>query len=148
MNRRQFMKELGTGLVETFREAAAPLVEKDLQKLTRWADRWSGFVYYPVELPDAAGSRTTGPVLASAGGKPVLAVKPEGGGWTVYSAGCPACGGLLHVLAYSGRARCFPCDADYGLEPDSALQRLPLRRLKDGGYAVGLPSEGRRKPHA
>lgn len=151
MNRRQFMKELGTGLVETFREAAAPFVEKDLRKLSGLADAWSGLDFHPVpaDLWESGGAEGQARMI-TVGGEPVLAGwtgGSGGGGRSAYSGKCPGCGGLLHFLAYAGRAKCFACDGEYGLEPDTALTRLVIRSI-GGRTCIGLPAKGREAPHA
>lgn len=133
MDRRQFMRELRTGLVDTFREAVTPLVEKDIAKLQRIADSFSGYVFHPVTLPDA------GPRMDMVAGQALILhkVRQE---WRAYSAKCPACGQLLHYIVHSGQLKCFSCEAEFSFESDSLLTRFPIRREK-GATQVGLPGK-------
>lgn len=134
MNRRQFMKELGSGLAEAFREAAVPMVEKDVAKLTRLADMLSGYSYHKVTLPAA------GPRMDMVEGHPVLLYRSSRD-WRAYSALCPGCGQLMHYLVHAESLKCFGCDTDYQLVGDARLVRYPVR-LEKGEAQLGLPRKG------
>ncbi|WP_438444748.1 hypothetical protein [Gorillibacterium sp. sgz5001074] len=143
MDRRQFMKELGTGLFKTVREVAGPFVERDLEKLSRLRDHWSGYVFVPLELPAASNQDQ---VLDRWANGETLLVRSSDEGWAAYSGRCPDCGQLLHYLAYSDTASCFGCGSSYGWEEqDRSPVRYPLRR-EGGGWRVGLPPK--EKAHA
>jgi nitrite reductase/ring-hydroxylating ferredoxin subunit len=125
------MRELKRGLFDTFREAVSPLVEKDLAKLTRLAESFSGYSFYPVTLPSA------GPRMDMVDGR-ALIVHKEHQEWRACSAVCPLCSHLLHYMVHSGKLKCFSCEADFSLQEDKALTRFPVKQEK-GRVLVGLP---------
>lgn len=142
MNRRQFMRELGSGLVKTLREVAAPLMERDMEKLERLGDDWSGYRFVPLALPPSF----KGPVMDLWEGAEPLLLRKSGQECSVYSGKCPGCGNLLHYLYYADKAACFSCGSQYGwAETDRSLRKLPMRG-GESGWTVGIP--GKEKAHA
>lgn len=131
MDRRQFMRELGKGVTGAIREVAGPLVERDIGKLMKLADRFSGYVYHTVLLPQSW------PRMEQVSGHPFL-LNREAGEWKAYSGLCPSCGQYLHYLAHAGSMKCFSCDREFGMGPDTSLVRLPVRQAHDL-LQVGLP---------
>lgn len=131
MDRRQFMKELRTSFVNTFREAAAPLVEKDITRLTKLADTLSGYTFHRVALPAA------GPRMDIVAGQALLLYKDRRE-WNAYSAACPSCGQLLHYLVHNEAMKCFSCESEYKLGSQTSLVRYPVRQEKNCTL-VGLP---------
>lgn len=150
MNRREFMKQLGTGLLDTFKEAAAPLIEKDLEKLSRLADQLRGYRFFEVKLPVGSLS-LTGIDSLSVSGETVL-LRRNGEEWEFYSGYCPRCGNLMQVIAYAGRFKCFGCESEYDPNADpkvhsGALVQLPLR-TEAGRTYVGVLRRGEVDFHA
>lgn len=132
MDRRDFMRELKKGVAGAFREAAAPLVERDLKKLTLLADKLSGYAYHTIAPP------RMWPVMEQLAGHSFL-LNREGGEWRAYSMLCPSCGQHLHYLSYSGEMKCFACDNCYLLGADTRLTLLPVRRA-GALLQIGLPA--------
>lgn len=132
MDRREFMRELRRGITGAIREAAGPLVERDIKKLTRLADSLSGLEYHTIAPP------RVWPVMEYSAGHPFL-MNREGGKWKAYSAVCPACGQHLHYLSYAAELKCFDCDGHYSLREDTPLTPLPVRQASSL-LQVGLPA--------
>lgn len=136
MNRRQFMKEMGFNLFDAFREAAMPFVEKDIRKISRWADMLSGYTFHAVSLP------TEGLFAQNMVGAEALIFYREKDRetWSIFSGTCPECRHLLHYISYSERMKCFSCEKEFALAGKTQLTRLPLKR-EDGIIYVGLPGK-------
>lgn len=132
MDRREFMKELKKGVTGVIREAAAPLVERDVKKLTKLADKLSGYDYHTIAPP------RMWPVMEQSAGHPFL-LNREAGEWRAYSALCPSCKQHLHYLSYSGEMKCFACDNLYSLGEDTRLTLLPVRPANTL-LQIGLPA--------
>jgi hypothetical protein len=146
MNRREFMKQLGTGLLDTFKEAAAPLIEKDLEKLSRLTDQLIGYRFYEVKLPVGSPS-LTGIASMTVSGETLL-LRRNGAEWEFYSGYCPGCGNLMQVIAYAGKFKCFGCESEYDPKAQrGALAQLPLR-TEAGRTYVGLLRRGEVGSHA
>lgn len=136
MDRRQFMKELRIGLSDTFREAVTPLIEKDIDKLTKLAEDLSGYTFHPVALP------AVGPRMDMVMGQSLVLAEVDRE-WRAYSAVCPhpECGQLLSYLAHLKELKCFSCERSYSLHRGTSLTRLPLRKEKKRTL-VGIPGGG------
>ncbi|MDF2936841.1 MAG: hypothetical protein K0Q90_2214 [Paenibacillaceae bacterium] len=132
MDRREFMRELKKGVTGAIREAAGPLVERDVKKLTKLADKLSGYAYHTIAPP------RVWPVMEQSAGYPFL-LNREAGEWRAYSAVCPSCKQHLHYLSYASEMKCFSCDTHYSLGEDTRLTLLPVRRANTL-LQVGLPA--------
>ncbi|WP_181592710.1 hypothetical protein [Paenibacillus sp. YN15] len=126
------MRELRRGVTGAIREAAGPLVERDVKKLTQLADKLSGHEYHTVAPP------RIWPVMEQSAGHPFL-LNQEDGEWRAYSAVCPSCKQHLHFLSYAAELKCFACDQNYRLGEDTRLALLPVRRA-NALLQVGLPA--------
>jgi hypothetical protein len=141
MNRKEFLRKLGSDLLETVAHIAHPLIEDDLEKMERLMDRVSGLRWHP--LPNSACKRATERAVQVeeifiAGHGVFLVVGEELR--SAFGKECSECRTVVHWLPHVGRFKCFLCNKE--LSPldetgDLKLRSYPVKE-KDGTWYVGL----------
>lgn len=142
MDRRDFLRQLKSGLWETVREVASPFIENDLRKLEAWADTYGayGFCPLPEWVEQAAKEAPAGDYTEHriAANEPLLLLVREGEALRAFSGKCPACGQLLHRLPHRKLFRCFGCENEIAYDAPEQLTAYPVKRKEDALY-IGIP---------
>ncbi|MFS0784710.1 hypothetical protein [Bacillus sp. 1P06AnD] len=138
MNRLQFLKEMKDSLFTTVKSVYEPLVEDDLQKLSRSADKMLGIKWVLLagradEMADLEQRQIEG--------QPIICVK-EGNSIRAYSGICPACTNLLVLSSFEKNCKCLMCEENYPLFPEdhtsvTGLKEFDVQR-KETGYFIGI----------
>ncbi|NOU93248.1 hypothetical protein GC093_08455 [Paenibacillus sp. LMG 31456] len=133
MNRRDFFKEMAGSLTETFKEILLPFIERDIEKLDRVAETFSGYQFYPV--PYSSGGELFQEVVVQS--EPVIVLQKDDK-LHALSKKCPECSHLLHYLVYQPVFKCFTCDREYNLASHQSFT-LFAAKMKQGVLYIGIP---------
>ncbi|AEH48073.1 Rieske 2Fe-2S domain-containing protein [Parageobacillus thermoglucosidasius] len=133
MNRLQFLKEMRNSLVETVKEASAPLLEEEVKKMKEIFSSVH-YVWHLLGTYDAAELKRV--EMRNVHHVPVV-VYVQNGKIKARKAICSHCHVIPHYIELEHRLICLYCDREFDLASETGTLKLPLlatKKIKNQWY--------------
>ena len=110
MKRMEFLKEMSSSLGKTLKSIYHPMVEDDVEKLSKAAQQALGIKWHFLSIKNEVKQ---GVELKFISGKPIIIVQTPKGNMQAISGICPVCSNLLVFSSLYSTGKCLICEKDY-----------------------------------
>lgn len=135
MRRGEFLKEMGSSLVQTMRSVYEPFLREDLEKVETVTDHILGVSWFPLRVSEL----TTELEMKFLCGIPVIVIR-NGTNMQAMDGVCPVCSNIIHLTTLYSSGKCLNCQKEYNfktLSGELQLTSLPIKQ-KEGFYYIGF----------
>lgn len=137
MKRMDFLKEMGSSFGKTLKSIYHPIVEDDVEKLSKAAQQALGIKWHLLSIENEVKQGIEQKFIS---GKPVIIIQKPKGNVQALSGICPVCSNLLVFSSLYSTGKCLICEKEYNfitMTGNLEYTVLPVK-LKEERLFVGL----------
>ncbi len=140
MNRAEFFREMGKGLLKTIKEISSPFLEEELEKMDALADKMAGVTWHIAGNKELFAAGEVHDLFL--GGQSVILFRREKE-FAAYRKLCLSCRMMPQWIPYEKKLKCLSCEKEFFLESrggDLKLRRCPVK-IEGDNVLVGVFKE-------
>lgn len=127
MNRAEFFREMGKGLLKTIKEISSPFLEEELEKMDELADKVAGVTWHIAGKKEFFNPGDAHDLFL--GGQSVILFRREKE-FAAYRKLCLCCKMMPQWIPYEKKLKCLSCEKEFFPESgggDLKLQSCPVK---------------------
>lgn len=136
MDRKEFLKEMGSSLFQTVKNVYEPFIHDDLHKVEEVVDQTLGIKWVPLMNADDSNSKLE---MKFMNGTPIIVI-PDVANIHVWSGICHECSNIITVTTLYSTGKCLNCEKEYNFKTkqgDLSLTTIPVKK-KDHVIYIGF----------